>query len=80
MRSIQAKIGDILFYDWNPIGDPDIPRDEYDTYISEIFKLKQSGVNEELLAEHLFRLESAVIGMPGTIENCRLIAKKILSL
>jgi len=80
MRTIQAKIGDILFYDWNPIGDHDIPKDEYDSYVSEIFNLIQSGADAELLAVYLLRIESTIIGMPGTIENCRLIAKKILSL
>jgi hypothetical protein len=74
---IYKRIDEILYFDWNPIGVNDIPRDEYYSYIPEIFGLKQAGANNEEIAQALYNIEKETIGMAGAIEFCRSIAKKI---
>lgn len=51
--SLFNKVRKILFQEWNPIGFPDLPRDEYDSYIPEIVKKLSEGCEETALAEHL---------------------------
>ena len=77
---VYKKIDDILWFDWDPIGINDIaPRDEYQSYVPEIFNLKKSGADREVIAKRLLELETITIGMGSTIENCLTIADKIIS-
>ncbi|HEX3078969.1 MAG TPA: hypothetical protein VHQ04_00840, partial [Puia sp.] len=76
-KEIYKKIDEILYYEWNPIGIEDLPRNEYQSYIPIIFNLKKAGASNEEIATTLFQIESDDIGMPGTIEFCRTIAKKV---
>ena len=74
------KIDDILWFDWDPIGVNDLaPRDEYQSYVPDIFNLKKSGASREEIAKKLFYFETVTMGMGGTLENCLTIADKIIS-
>ena len=76
---LYKKIDDILWFDWDPIGINDIaPRDEYQSYVPEIFGLVKAKADRQEIASRLFKLETDNIGMTGTIENCLRIADKIL--
>jgi hypothetical protein len=78
---IYKKIDDILWYDWDPIGVNDIaPRDEYQSYVSQIFRLKKSGADKQEIANLLLKLETKTMGMGGTMEKCLIIAEKIIEL
>lgn len=73
------KIDDILWLDWDPIGINDIaPRDEYQRYVPEIFKLLKANADRQEIANRLLKLETVVIGMSGPLERCLIIADKIL--
>jgi hypothetical protein len=76
---LYKKIDDILWYDWDPIGINDIaPRDEYQSYVPEIFKLVKAKAGKQEIANRLHRLETENMAMSGTIENCLSIAEKII--
>ena len=76
---VLKKIDDILWFDWDPIGIKDTaPRDEYQGYLPEIFNLKKSGADRQVIAKRLLKFEIENIGMGGTLENCLRIADKIL--
>lgn len=76
---LYKKIDDILWFDWDPIGVNDIaPRDEYQSFVPEIFGLLKSNADREEIAKRLFKLETENMGMSGTLENCLTIADKIL--
>ncbi len=76
---LYKKIDDILWFDWDPIGVNDLaPRDEYQGYVPEIFNLKKSGSDRYEIAKKLLQLETENMGMAGTMENCLIIADKIL--
>src|SRR5690606_24998860 len=72
---LYKKIDDILWFDWDPIGINDLaPRDEYQSYVPEIFGLIKSGADKQQIAERLFKLESDNMGMGGSMENCLTVA------
>ena len=72
---LYKKIDKIIYYDWNPIGVINLPRDEYQSYIPRIFSLKKAGASVKEIAEVLFKLESETMGMKSKIENCVPIAE-----
>lgn len=77
---LYKKIDDILWFDWDPIGVNEFaPRDEYQSYVPEIFGLVKANADRQQIAERLFKIETAIIGMGGSIENCLTIADKIIS-
>ena len=55
-KKLWKAIDEVLFYNWDPIGVNNCPpaRDEYHSYIPQIFKLlKSDNVNEKIISEHL---------------------------
>lgn len=76
---LYKKIDNILWFDWDPIGINDYaPRDEYQSYVTEIFRLVKSKAGRQEIANRLYKLETNDMGMSGGIENCLSIADKIL--
>jgi len=74
-------IDDILWFDWDPIRVNDAaPRDEYLSYVPEIFELVKAKAGRYAIADRLLKLATENMGMGGTIENCLEIADKILSI
>lgn len=77
---LYKKIDDILWFDWDPIGINDFaPRDEYQSYVPEIFELVKANADRQEIANRLHKLETENMGMSGTIESCLTIANKILN-
>ncbi|WP_052085091.1 hypothetical protein [Cellulophaga sp. E6(2014)] len=74
------KIDNILWYDRDPIGIKDVaPRDEYSGYVTGIFKLKKEGADRLKIGKKLLDLETNTIGMPSNLEECLIVADKILA-
>ena len=77
---LYKKIDDILWLDWDPIGiNGFAPRDEYTSYVPEIFELVKANADRQEIANRLHKLETVNIRMGGPIENCLIIADKILN-
>ncbi|HEY0667388.1 MAG TPA: hypothetical protein VGD22_04375 [Sphingobacteriaceae bacterium] len=70
---------DILWLDWDPIGvnEYEEARDEYYSYLPEVFRLKIENAEKETIAQYLYRIETQNMGLFGDIENCRRVADKI---
>ena len=79
---IYNEIEKILWNDWDPIGvnDNESARDEYYSYIPEIFKLKKTGADKEVIAKRLDEIATKEMGLFSNIEHSRKIADKIISL
>lgn len=76
---VYKKVDDILWFDWDPIGINDLaPRDEYQSYVPEIFGLVKAGADRQQIAERLFKLETGSMGVIGSLEKCLLVAEKLL--
>ncbi len=75
------KIDDILWYDWDPIGINDVaPRDEYSGYVTGLFNLKKEGADRIKIGKRLLELETNSMGIPSNLEECLIVADKILAL
>ncbi|GGC14391.1 hypothetical protein GCM10011386_02650 [Parapedobacter defluvii] len=55
-------------------------RDEYYSYLPQIFNLKINGANERTIATALFKIETETMCLLGNIAYCKEIAAKIVSL
>ena len=71
----------VLVTNWDPIGvmdDPEWPRDEYDSYIGEIYNFLARGESEEFIARHLCFIEEKLMGLgcPATASRV-LVAQKL---
>jgi hypothetical protein len=64
-REIQAAIAKILLEDWDPIGVHDVTeaQDEYDSYVSGVYRLLVAGATAEALAAHLLAIENEAVGL-----------------
>ncbi len=77
---LYKKIDNILWLDWDPIGINELaPRDEYQGYVPEIFGLVKAKADKQEIANRLYKLETENMGMEGTIENCLVVADKLLN-
>lgn len=77
---LYKKIDDILWLDWDPISINEIAlRDEYQSYVLEIFGLVKAKADRREIVHRLRKLKTENIGMSRTIENCLTIAVKILN-
>jgi len=76
---LYKKIDDILWFDWDPIGINEFaPRNEYQSYVPEIFDLVKANATRQQIAERLFKLQTDNMGMNGSMENCLTVVEKIL--
>lgn len=74
------KVDDILWNDWDPIGINDVaPRDEYSGYVAGILKLKKEGADRIKIGKRLLELETNSIGMSSNLNECLIVADKILA-
>lgn len=80
---IQDSIRQILSCDWDPIGVSDAPMaaDEYDAYISPVYRILVGTRSEDDLISCLRRIEREEMGIPSSEpEGLRIVAEKLLSL
>ncbi|MDC1161881.1 hypothetical protein OAT18_00410 [Tenacibaculum sp.] len=74
------KIDDILWNDWDPIGINDVaPRDEYSGYVTGLFNLKKEGADRIKIGKRLLELETNSMGIPSNLDECLIVADKIIA-
>jgi len=81
---IAEAIRDVLNRDWDPIGvmdDPEWPRDEYDSYIGDLYRYLSRGESAAFIARHLCFIEEHCMGFRHRHESTRIgVADKLLTL
>jgi hypothetical protein len=62
---IAAKVGEILYYIWDPIGVAGVPeaRDEYDGYVPQVVRMLIDGKGKEEIARYLCGIEGENMGL-----------------
>ncbi len=62
---IAARVGEILHWDWDPIGVAGVPqaRDEYDGYVPQVVQMLIERKKKEEIARHLHRIEGENMGL-----------------
>jgi hypothetical protein len=80
-KRITDEIRQVLIEQWDPIGvmdDPEWPRDEYDSYIGELYRYLARGESAEFIARHLCHLEESMMGLGRLPESVRLPVARAL--
>ena len=79
-KELYRKVDEILFYLWDPIGVCDIPmaRDEYQSYLPQVFKLLISDSKEHEVSSYLFKLEIDSMGMSANNEKALEVARLLI--
>jgi hypothetical protein len=81
VQDLTAIVSRLLFERWDPIGagdDPGWPRDEYEGYAAGVLGLVLRHASDEVVAEHLGRIEDEWMGLtPSPFERRVAIAAAI---
>ncbi len=79
IKELTARIDEVLYYLWDPIGVSDEPcaRGEYSNYVGIITTLVIEE-NEFKIAEKLSEIESVNMGLTKNPEKNKQIAKRLL--
>ena len=78
-KELYKTVDEILWNDWDPIGVNEIaPRDEYQSYVPEIFSMLVQNKTENEISDRLYKIETETIGVIGSREHCLTIAKKLI--
>jgi hypothetical protein len=80
-KRITDAIRQVFITEWDPIGvmdDPEWPRDEYDSYIGEVYRLLARDEPAEFIARHLCFIEMSKMGLGSLPESARLPVAKCL--
>lgn len=78
--ALYKRIDEILWKDWDPIGvcGASGARDEYRSYLAQVFRLVLDGTSQDQIAEYLFSLETDAMGLSGDKPRCTQIADLML--
>lgn len=81
-KLLHGKIGEILLKEWDPIGVQDIPeaQDEYDAYVSSVYKQLISGKSVQEIFDYLWWVETEHMGLSGDRQQTEAIARKLRAL
>jgi hypothetical protein len=76
---LYQRVDEVLHYLWDPIGIARCPgaRDEYYSYLPQVFSMLKQGCNEEKIADYLGKVTSLSMGM-GTNKERDLQIGRIL--
>ncbi len=72
-------IEDLLSYEWDPLGLNGFgPRDEYQTYVPQLFSLAIGNATADQIADRLRSVETETLGVTGDFEKCKQLARIIV--
>jgi len=79
-KRYHEAIRTVLLKEWDPIGVADIPeaQDEYDAYVTGVYKRLISRASEDALFAYLWEIETDYMGLYGNENHTRAIAKRFL--
>lgn len=80
-NELYKRIDEVLHYIWDPIGVSGVAeaRDEYQTYIPQIFQLTKMEHPEEKIAAHLNMIQTEQMGLSPNQGHCKEVAEVIMN-
>jgi hypothetical protein len=77
---LHTRIDEVLHYIWDPIGVRGEPhaRDEYGSYVSQVYALLQCDATAEQIAAHLDKIATEGMGLNSNIEHSLLTAHNLM--
>ena len=82
IEELYTRIDEILFYKWDPLhlSDTNWSRDEYESYVPDVFRLALDSESYDPIADHLTKIATAIMSMTENRNHDIEIAKLIFSL
>jgi hypothetical protein len=79
-KGLYRRVDEILFYLWDPIGVCDIPmaRDEYQSYLPQVFKLLLNDSKDHEVSAYLIKVESGSMGMSANSKKALEVARLLI--
>lgn len=79
-KGLYRRVDEILFYLWDPIGVYDIPmaRDEYQSYLPQVFNLLLNDCKEHEVSAYLIKVETGSMGMPANDKKALEVARLLI--
>ena len=79
-KELYRRVDEILFYLWDPIGICDIPmaRDEYQSYLPQVFKLLINDSKDHEVSAYLIKVESGSMGMSAKSKKALEVARLLV--
>ncbi len=70
---LYKRCDEVLHYVWDPIGIAGAPgaRDEYDSYLPQVFARVRDNADSEEIATYLVTVERSSMGLPGNLDRAR---------
>lgn len=65
--ALYQAVDEVLHYIWDPIGVRDVPqaRDEYHSYLPQVFRLLREGQSVQSIADYLGKVTTESMGLSG---------------
>jgi hypothetical protein len=78
-KELYQRVNEVLHYIWDPIGVRGEPnaRDEYDSYVPQIYSLLQRDAAAEEIATHLDRIATEDMGLNSNKKHALLTAQTL---
>ncbi len=69
--ALYEAVDEVLHYIWDPIGVREIPqaRDEYHSYLPQVFALLRDGGSAKSIADYLGKITRETMGLSGNAKN-----------
>ena len=69
--ALYAAVDEVLHYIWDPIGVQDVPqaRDEYHSYLPQVFRLLREAQSAESIAGYLGTVRTQTMGLSGNSKH-----------
>ncbi|GAA0810986.1 hypothetical protein GCM10009111_02790 [Colwellia asteriadis] len=79
-KGLYRRVDEILFYLWDPIGVCDIPmaRDEYHSYLPQVFKLLLNDSKDHEISAYLVKVESGSMGLSANSKKTLEVAQLLI--
>ncbi|MCE2593203.1 hypothetical protein K6Y31_00010 [Motilimonas cestriensis] len=79
-KGLYRRVDEILFYLWDPIGVCDIPmaRDEYQSYLPQVFKLLLNDSKDHEVSAYLIKVESGSMGLSANNKKALEVARLLI--
>ncbi len=79
-KELWRRCDEVLHYIWDPIGVAGAPgaRDEYESYLLEVFHLVMKAASIDEIAAHLNAIVAEQMGITSDFGRCRQTAKVML--
>jgi hypothetical protein len=73
----QTHLTRLLREEWNPLGDRELPADEYASYATRIGDLLREGVSEDQLTTWLADVRTGAMALPADTDADRRVAQLV---